>query len=482
MTEHRLVWRHSRIYGLGNLLNRAAGLVLIPLYAHVLTPTEFGIYAIVGMATEWLAILVGMGLGSSMSRIYFDFDDDDARNRIVSTAFLAFAGMAALFGLSIPILSGLSSRVFFDEPVHAGLFRIAYAALIFNTLFTIELNYLRIRKSSWAYLWVSLAKSLLLFGLNITFVAGMKMGVAGILYGNLLSVSVIAIVLGAVILSRVGLRFSLPSLRAMVRFGAPLVGSTLADASLNAVDKFFLNRLVSTMAVGAYALGGRVAVLLHMFVTAPFGQIWIVRRLETLGKGADEAEHARIFTMFLAALTAGALALSLLAPEIMSVVASQEYTDAVRIVPLMAAAYVLMGVKMHFEIGVFHAKRTKWIAIISVACLAVDIPMMWALVRAYGALGAAAGMLGINLLRTGLTMYAGIRCTEGRMRFEWGRSVAIVAAAVACYAAAARFLDMGPGAGSAAPRAALVVVFAAGTYFAARPRGGTAPSVEGKDA
>ncbi|MBZ0267629.1 oligosaccharide flippase family protein [bacterium] len=481
MTEHRLVWRHSRIYGLGNLLNRAAGLVLIPLYAQVLTPTEFGVYAIVGMATEWLAILVGMGLGSSMSRIYFDFDDEDARSRIVSTAFLGFTGMAALFGLSIPLLSDLSSRVFFEAPVHAGLFRVAYAALIFNTLFTIELNYLRIRKNSWAYLWVSLAKSLLLFGLNIYFVASMGLGVAGILYGNLLAVSTVSIGLGAVVLSRVGLRFSLSSLRAMVRFGAPLVASTLADSSLNAVDKFFLNRLVSTMAVGAYALGGRVAILLHMFVTAPFGQIWIVRRLETLGKSADEVEHARIFTMFLGALTAGALGLSLLAPEIVHVVASAEYADAVRIVPLMAGAYVLMGVKMHFEIGIFHAKQTKWIAMISVACLAVDIPMIWALVGAFGALGAAAGMLGINILRTGLTAYAGIRCMEGRMRFEWGKGIAIVTTGIACYAAAARFLDMSPGAAFAAPRAALVLAFAAGVYFAVRPGRRTAPAAPGEE-
>ena len=44
MTESRLIWRHGRIYGVGNLLNRTAGLVLIPVYTHKLSVEEFGVY------------------------------------------------------------------------------------------------------------------------------------------------------------------------------------------------------------------------------------------------------------------------------------------------------------------------------------------------------------------------------------------------------------------------------------------------------
>jgi O-antigen/teichoic acid export membrane protein len=434
MTEElKTVWGHSRVYGLGTILNRGAGLILIPVYAHVLPAEAFGLYALVVMTTDLVGIFFGVGLVNAMACLYFDYPTQTERNRIVSTAFLSFGVLVLACGALIYPLALLSNMIVFGDQNHSQLFVLAYFGMIFSLLFDLGLGYIRLRKQSWVYLGVSLAKTLLFLSLNLWFVVALNMSVEGIFYGTLLSSLVLAIALVVAILKQVGMGFSKTALFQMLKIGLPLGPAAFADSLLEATDKYFLNRFFSPALVGQYALGNRIASLLNMFITAPFGQIWVIRRLETMQEPNEDVRYSNVFTYFIIVIASAGLGLALFGPEIIRLIASADYFPAVAVIPLLALSYIFIAVNMHFQIGIYHAKKTKFLMAISVSCLLMNIPMNFLLIPMMGMVGAALTMLATSALRAGLTAWANLTWCRKPIDFEWGRVAAILGSAALVY-------------------------------------------------
>jgi O-antigen/teichoic acid export membrane protein len=339
---------------------------------------------------------------------------------------------AGVFALSWP-LATLACTVLFGGQEHRGLFFVSLLGLVFNLLFTLELNYVRLLKKPWVFLWVSLVKSLLFLGFNVLLVVVYHKGVAGIVWGTLLSLAIVSIPVAAVILGRVGFGFSRPVLRSMIRFALPLLPARLADISIQFTDKYFLNRFFSTALVGQYALGNRLCSLLQMLIAAPFAQVWVVRRLETLGKETEAQRFDRIFTYFFVLITMAALGLALFGPEIVTLISTPSYLPASTVVPILSLAFVLMPVDMHFQIAIIHAKKTELLLGISVLCALLNIPLMYLGVSRLGMIGASLALLLGGVIRAGLSAWGGRRYCHVPMEFD-GRAVgAVLGGAVISY-------------------------------------------------
>jgi O-antigen/teichoic acid export membrane protein len=430
-SELKSIWSHSRIYALGTILNRAASFILLPVYVNVLSPDEFGVYALVAVFADVLAQLIGMGLGFALVRFYIDCDTPSERQQVVSTTFLTYGVVGLVFALLSPGLGYLSSQIVFGIGQYMHLFTIAFLALVFSVLFEIELQYVRVQKKSLVYLWISLGKSLTFLAVNIFLVVVLKMGVLGILLGTLLSTSLIASVILVRIFRVSGFVFSRRVFSDIIRFGVPIVPSYFLDSALAAVDRYFLNQFLSAGPVGYYALADRLANALRMFVAMPFAQIFVVRRLETLGDALtpEDEEFANIFLFFLILFTSAALTLALFAPELVAVFAAEDYAPAADLLPIFALCQIFVVVKLNFEIGILYAKRTGLLGWVSAATLAASIPIYYLLIGHYGLMGAAFGLLLLNLFRIALTVFLAGRVSSVVQTFAWTRSMVVVAAA-----------------------------------------------------
>src|SRR5262245_21502056 len=162
-SELREIWSHARVYGLGSVINRAAGIVLIPVYTHLLPASEYGLYAIVVVTGDIAAVLISSAFGTAMVRIYLESEDPVHRARVASTALAGFAllgfGLALLAHPASPIVSILV----LGSSEHRMLFELAFYSSILSLLFNLELDYFRANKQPWMFLLLSTAKSLSIF-------------------------------------------------------------------------------------------------------------------------------------------------------------------------------------------------------------------------------------------------------------------------------------------------------------------------------
>ena len=69
----------SVIYGLGSSLSQFIGLFLVPFYTKALTPSDYGLLAIVGLFTQFTDPILSLGLDNALFR-YFSLSKNEDEN------------------------------------------------------------------------------------------------------------------------------------------------------------------------------------------------------------------------------------------------------------------------------------------------------------------------------------------------------------------------------------------------------------------
>lgn len=434
-SEAGTILRHGWIYGIANIVNRAAGILLLPLYTLVLTPTEFGIYALVGVVGDLLAVMLMIGMNNAFTVVYLDQADEDGRRRVVSTAVLGLGGaVAALVALAWPA-GWAASHAVFGDGAYADLMALALGSVAVTALFELALAYLRARKRSGACLAVSFVKAVALLGLNALFLLALGLKVEGIFLANAAAFLVLGLGLAAAMLRANGMGFSMPVLRTLVRLGLPYLPQSLLDIANNFVMRWLLNALLTTAAVGLFSFGMRLAVLLYMLLTASFLQIWSVRRLESRHEAVDPAQARLVFHLFIVLLSAAAAGIALVGPELVWLTASPDYTPVVACLPFLVLAYVLHGIRMHPEVDLMKAQRMAVLPWISAASLVVGTGLAVALVGRWGVMGAALANLGREVFQLVVTEVVRRRLCPGDEPLQVARLAAILLPGMAVVAA-----------------------------------------------
>src|SRR5436190_13378452 len=86
----------SFVYGLGGLVSKAVGIVLLPIYLHHVTREQFGSVELVIASITLAAVLLKLGLTTAMFRFSFDHPGSDMRVRTVQTAFAGTLTMSTV--------------------------------------------------------------------------------------------------------------------------------------------------------------------------------------------------------------------------------------------------------------------------------------------------------------------------------------------------------------------------------------------------
>ena len=134
-------------------------------------------------------------------------------------------------------------------------------------------TYLVATKRSTIASLASLGRLFLSVGLNIFLIVSLRWGVEGFLYAGLAAGTLFAAGTSAYMLRHTGLRFSVPLLKEMLLFGAPLVPGVLCAAVMHG-DRLILQRYFGIAEVGIYSIGYKIAMMTSFLVLVPFNMTW----------------------------------------------------------------------------------------------------------------------------------------------------------------------------------------------------------------
>ena len=264
------ILKHSFVYGISNVAQKASGIILLPLYTFYLSVEEYGIYGLLFVTTVILSQSLVLGQSSAVIR-YNNLSDyrDKKRSIFFTLTSLVLAVTIIFVGISElyidQISSWFGSLQDFKIPIRVCIYIVA-AVTINNVL----LGKIRADEKSVLYTISGLVKILIQIGFTVYFLVIQKMGLVGVLLGQLSGEISIMIVLMPSLLKEIEFKIEKGIIKDSLRFGLPLVFSAVAINLLNGSDRYIIKFLIGERVLGLYELGYRVGGIINMMMIIPF--------------------------------------------------------------------------------------------------------------------------------------------------------------------------------------------------------------------
>lgn len=434
--------KHSLVYGISSIAQKASGIILIPVFTKFLTTTEFGQQGILIVTITIFSQILLLGQGQSIVR-YSNIEEYQQKKKSVFFTLLAFiTAISVLFIVAgIPFISTFAS--FFEDSV---AFR-EYLEICLYIIALTNINYLlanklRADERSTLFTISGVAKLLAILIAGVYLVAFENWGVKGVLYSNLVGEILGLIIVVPYLFREIEFKFDTDVFKESLKFGAPLIFSGLAMNLLNWSDRYILKLLTAYSTLGLYELAYKVAGILNMFFIVPFSLTLLPIAYKFYKQEGDKLFYSKILTFFSFVMFWAGLALSIYAKEIVQLFAlDPSYYPAYEIVPLLTLSYCVFGMSLVTALGLYLTGKTNSVAVISIVCSAINIGLNFLLIPYWGMTAAALNTLIAFLILVILTTVVSNKYYK--ISFEYFRLIKIIGASILLYFTAVFFSNYG---------------------------------------
>jgi O-antigen/teichoic acid export membrane protein len=406
--------KHSAVYGIGHILSRGVGFLLLPLYTNYLSTAEYGMVALVFTFIAFVNIFFLYGLDSSFLRFYALEESAAGKRKVLSTAVLMTLCSSCCFALLLLFLSPSLARLFLDGPEAVLLLRLSAGILFFDTLATFPYLLLRLEERSKRFVAYRFFNILVNLTLNVLLVAHFRMGVTGVFLSNLIASGCSLIVLLPVVWKKIGMVPFASMARELLKFGLPFVPSGLASITMELIDRYMLREMKGLEVVGIYNAGYKLGLFMLLVVMA-FKFAWQPFFLK-LGHQEDRAKRsfASVLTYFSLASSFLLLLIAFFVNDLVRfrfgslTIFGPEFWSGTVVVPVVLLAYIMMGLYLIFLPGIYLKKRTRFVPLFTGFGAVVNILGNLLLIPRWGMMGAAWATFS-GYLAMALTLYVTVQ-------------------------------------------------------------------------
>jgi O-antigen/teichoic acid export membrane protein len=388
--------KDSFVYTIGNILVRGVSYLLLPFYTRVLSPTDYGLTDILLVFSSFATIIIALEIVQGVGIYFANTDDKDARISYASTALWFAMASYTVFCVICLIFATPFSEWILKQSGKSLIFSLSVISTWGSGVSYIAINQLRWERKPQKYALTGLITSIVTISLTIILVLFVKLGAVGVVAGQMvgnIAGSLIAIYSGK---ASYAFRFSLIKLKQMLTFSIPLVPSNVASLVMIYINRVAINTIMNLSDVGIFGVAFRITSIMEFimmgFRTALTPLIYDNYKAEETPK-----EIARIFQYFVAFSLVIVLFLSLFSDVIVKILAQASYSEATKIISVMAFAYALGQINI-FTLGWAIVKRTREFALINIAGAVFAFVTNFSLIPTMGLSGAAWANLITNLL------------------------------------------------------------------------------------
>jgi len=424
--------RHTAVYGIGHILSRFIGFLLLPIHTNYLSPEIYGLASLLFSSLAILNVLFSYGMDVAFLRYFILADSREEKRRIFGTCYWMILASSLVFSGILAAFPALFSELIFRSAEYRSLIRISAGILAADAVSLLPFLILRAEEKSGQFVFQKALNILANMVSNIVLVAWLKKGLEGVFVSNLIASCLTLFTLAPVVLRWLSpvLRFRI--LDPVLRFGLPYIPSGLAVIIMDQISRFFLDRIRGQAATGIFSANYKIGMFMAILVAA-FRFAWHPFFLSASKQADAPRVFSRVFTYFLCLTFFFFLAISLFLEKIIGFhiagfrLFGEGYGSGSGIVPVILLSYIAYGAYLNFMVGIHLKKKTAVLPWITWIGAGTAILANRLLIPAWGINGAAwATFLAY------LVMAASLYMVSRRLYpvpYEWVRTLKIACSA-----------------------------------------------------
>lgn len=411
MNALKRFFKDTIIYGIAAVLPRAINIILVKLHTSKLTAEKYAVNTDYYVYAAYFNALLTYGMETAFFRF---FSKEKEKGKVVSTSFLSLATTTFLFLVVTLIFSNQISDFFgFSNPL---FFKLLIWTTVLDTMVVIPYAYLRVTNRPIRFTIYKVLNILIFAFFNLFFLWFVPYSIQRnialptwilssyqnnptvifiFIAGTIASASTFLLLLPT--LFKFKLQFDKALLIKMLRYSFPILIAGLAYVTNENLDKLLLGDMIGEQQMGIYAACYKLGVFMTLFIMAfrlgaePF----FFNHSEE--KNATQT-YAKILNWF---IITGAFFMIFIVGFIdifaSILLGSDEYFEALMIVPIILLANLLLGIYHNLAIWYKLTDKTRFGmyfsiigAIITIVLNLVMIPKIgfmasaWATLTAYG--------------------------------------------------------------------------------------------------
>jgi O-antigen/teichoic acid export membrane protein len=335
--------QNALIYATGNIGLRVSSFLMIPLYTHFLSLSDFGLLSTLLLTIQVLMIVMGMGTATSMVRFAREYEERQEMAALIGGMVITCLSTCILIS-SIVIFF---SETLFRHILHTDQVRLYVSLTCFaaatQSIFIATLSYFRARNEGLKFTTAALSAAIMLFIINWILLVIFEMGVAGVLIAQIVTYGGMWGVLISRIAWKTGISVRIQTLQKLFIFGFPLIFAMVGNIATDTSAIYFLSYFQGLEDVAIYSLGYKIASITGIVLILPFELAYEPFVYANKDRPDIQRMISRLLTYLMFSFIFVSLGVVFVFRPLFPFIAPEAYAGAYQVTILMFAGFAFSG-------------------------------------------------------------------------------------------------------------------------------------------
>lgn len=321
--------------GVVSIVKAVLQLLLLPVMARLLGPSEFGLYALALPTISLVTLLADGGLGSSLVR------EQESSTLVWSSAFWALQVMgitlaagSAIFGIFLGYVA--------QQPRLPGLIALLSVSLVFLTLAVVPWARLTRRKNIGVGAFTDLV-STIIGAVVAVILAYYGAGAWSLAAQYVITYAVRALIFNLAVFQLPEARFNFSVLRPHLVSGGILIASRMSEYAGRAAENFLLDRIFGTALLGSFTFANQVS---KFATNSAANMSWGALYVQALTEDKDKIVvlHRQLCRLLGVAIFPATFIGAAAAPELVSLLLGPKWVDLAFLLRVFLPLYAFSAI------------------------------------------------------------------------------------------------------------------------------------------
>ena len=393
----------SAIYGLGTVLSRFIGIILLPVLTRMLSQSEYGLLDLLMTISALTFVICELQIISGVSRAYYDSKKVNALQILIGTSLCLYVLASSM---AIVVGAVIYNIIKFEVIGHVTWVHVLPVLMLIFPMAIFGLGQLILRFESRARTFIfftSIELATTVF-FSLISVVIFDLGVPGVLFSQLFSKIIWSMLIVIHLKNSFTLKFDGGFAKGILSYGIPLMPAVLTKWGQGNAGKFILLISLSLSDIAIYGVAIRIAANVAMLDSA-FRMAWDPMATRLFGEDNSESVFSDVFSFYLASMSFYCLVVAAFGAPISQLVAGQEYRSAGALIGFISFGLLWNGSANFLASGNGWERKTYWNGIGFSLGVIVNLSVLFFTAPKFGLITAGYTYLGGTLTAVIIVFY-----------------------------------------------------------------------------